>query len=184
MIEFSGIISLFYYFTIIDHRFLSIYKIKSIRPPKEGPVRTEWIRVVKEHSQAINGHYQICNLHFRATQMERTTNGKVKLSPGAVPTNFDETNGNEIDPEQSLNIGSGNIHASTHHMYKQEFEKRLNLEIKLLRIQEQVSKLEVENDKLKSKNNELEVVLNSRDEKIRTLISELSVCNRPRYISQ
>lgn len=155
-----------------------IAKIKSIRPPKQGPVRTEWVRVVKEHSQAINGHYQICNLHFNATQMKRTTNGKMKLSPGTVPTIFDEQITINTDPEQSLKNDSIAISVSAHDMYKQEFQKRLNLEIKLLKFQDEISKLKVENDALKSKNNELEEVINSRDGKINALITELSVCMR------
>lgn len=69
-------------------------------------------------------------------------------------------------------------------MYKQEFEKRLNLEIRLLQLQEQISKLKAENDALKSQNNEHEEVIKSRDDKIRALISKLSVCTWSRIINQ
>lgn len=99
------------------------------------------------------------------------------------PTNNNNNNKIIIITDSSFfptrNNDLGNSIASDHHKYEQELKKRLNLEIELIQIREQMSQLKIENDAIKSKNNELEKVLNSRNEKIRTLISKLSVGDFP-----
>lgn len=63
----------------------------------------DWIRVVKEHSQSFDGHYQVCNLHFNITQIiKRTQDGKATLKTGAIPTIFEGTSANDAQPEQSM----------------------------------------------------------------------------------
>lgn len=158
------------------------YLFHLLRPPKNGPIRAEWIRVVGANSPNVGSNFQVCNLHFSRGQINRKTAGQeLKLTPCAVPDIFDLNNVTENNADQSQSTRSSDennqeIEPSYEQQYRGELKKRLDLEIQLIKAREQVEKLTTDNSILKSKNAEHLTERSSRNTKIGILIANLSVC--------
>lgn len=116
-------------------------------------------------------------MHFSRGQIKRQAAGPaLKLVPGAVPDIFELNNVTENNADQSQCHNDQEIEPSYEQGYREELKKRLDLEIQLIKAREQIEEFMRDNDILRSKNADLVTERNSRNAKIETLTTNLSVC--------